>query len=328
MSLFPPVCKKGWMLLVALSLVSFSACQRCAGNKREKVWIFGVDSRILWAPEGVTVDSSRTQGILEKAISSSDYLERVENEGEGVYRLEFAGALTSTQVAPDKGQDGASPYAVQVQMVLSRWLNKQDQEKVVADGQAALRGDAKDPKRFQEAYELAMADAIQKAIRIVDLQMESRGLPVAQLEKMLKSERVEDRLYVLRALRERKNPEMVPRVIALLSDPDPEVVKEAIGVLVAQKDPRAVVPLVSVTSGKDTVFLMQVITALGEIQGPVARGYLFTLAGGHNAPQVRARAKEALEQIRHADKASQAQAESTLLQPPKTTEPKAPGDKP
>ncbi len=312
-SLFRPVCRKAWILLMTLGLLSPSACQKCASAKREKVWIFGVDSRILWAPEGASVDTGRTQGLLEKALAGSDYLERVDHEGEGVYRLEFAAALTSAQVEPEKGEQAASPYAVQVQMVLSRWLSKQDQEKIVADGQAVLGENAKRPERFQEAYDAAMAEAIQKALRIVDLQMESRGVPAAQLEKMLKSDRVEDRLYVLRALRERKDPEVVPRVIPLLSDPDPEVSKEAIGVLVAQKDPRAAVPLINVTSGKDTVFLMQIVTALGEIQGPVSRGYLYTLAAGHTAPQVRARAQEALEQILRAEKSQKAQADKTLV---------------
>jgi hypothetical protein len=72
---------------------------------------------------------------------------------------------------------------------------------------------------------------------------------------------------------------------------------EAIGVLVAQREQRAAVPLIRMAQGRDKVFLFQIITALTEIQGPVAKGFLFTLAAGHDLPDVRKRAKEAFDQI-------------------------------
>jgi HEAT repeat protein len=102
---------------------------------------------------------------------------------------------------------------------------------------------------------------------------------------------------VLRALRDRRMPEMIPRVIEMLSDPNPDVAMEAVGVLVAQKEKRAAVPLIRMAQGRDNVFLFQIITALSEIQGPVAKGYLFTLAAGHDLPDVRKRAREAFDRI-------------------------------
>jgi hypothetical protein len=49
--------------------------------------------------------------------------------------------------------------------------------------------------------------------------------------------------------------------------------------------------------GRDKVFQFQIITALAEIQGPVAKGYLFTLASGHGQDDVKKRAREAFERI-------------------------------
>ena len=97
---------------------------------------------------------------------------------------------------------------------------------------------------------------------------------------------------------------MVPRVIAMLNDPDPDVVMEAIGVLVAQKDERAVVPLIRMTQGRDRIFLLQIITAVGEIRGPTARGFLFTLAAGHTSPEIRKRAQETLDRLLREQKSS------------------------
>jgi HEAT repeat protein len=88
----------------------------------------------------------------------------------------------------------------------------------------------------------------------------------------------------------------------MLSDPDPDVVMEAVGVLVALREQKAALPLIRLARGRDQIFLLQIITALGEIQGPVARGFLFTVAAGHDSPEIRERAREALDRVVQADR--------------------------
>jgi hypothetical protein len=58
-----------------------------------------------------------------------------------------------------------------------------------------------------------------------------------------------------------------------------------------------VVPLIRMSQTRDPVFQLQLITAVAELGGPVARGYLFTLAAGHRSSEIRRRANEGLDRI-------------------------------
>jgi hypothetical protein len=258
--------------------------------------IFGLDDRVSGAPKGVRFDLPRARKMLGEALEGSQKLVLVEEDVPGVYRAEMTITLASERES-SRAEESGIYRAVQVDLVMTRWIDAES-HKLHSQGQAFL---VQDPDKVdrEEGFDRVLKQAIARAVKMIDLQLESRHMPAEKLTELLNSQNSEDRLYVLRALRDRRVPEMMPRIIEMLSDPDPDVAMEAIGVLVAQKEQRAAVPLIRMAQGRDKVFLFQIITALTEIQGPVAKGFLFTLAAGHDLPDVRKRAKEALSQIRN-----------------------------
>lgn len=281
--------------LTLLILLGLSGCGRTESSVRVPVVIFGLDDRMSGAPKGVKFDLDRARRMLAEAIDKSKRLILTEEKSDKTYRAELTIALASESEPRRTGEQGVY-RAVQVDLVLYRWLGDHEQDKISSMGKAFL---VQDPQKIdrQEGFSLVLEQAIVNSVEYIDIQLESRSLPTEGLKHLLSSDRTEDRLYVLRTLRERRNLQIVPQVIEMLSDPDTDVVMEAVGVLVAQKDQRAALPLIRLARKRDQIFLLQIITALGEIQGPVARGFLFTLAAGHGSAEIRERAQEALDRI-------------------------------
>jgi len=274
-------------------------CSRTDEPGREKVAVFGLDDRVSGAPQGVRFDLKRARKMLAESLETSQRIALVSEDAPGVFRAELIITLASERESTRSEESGVY-RAVQVDLSMTRWMDDESQ-KLYSQGQAFL---VQDPDKVdrQKGFEQVLQKAIGRAVEMIDLQLASRHLPTERLTELLNSQSSEDRLYVLRALRDRRVPEMMPRIIEMLSDPDPDVAMEAIGVVVAQREQRAAVPLIRMAQGRDKVFLFQIITALAEIQGPVAKGFLFTLAAGHDLPDVRERAKEALSQIERREK--------------------------
>jgi len=281
-------------VLGTLLLGLLCGCSRTGEPGQEKVIVFGLDDQVSGAPQGVRFDLKQARKMLGEALEASQKLELTSEDAPGVFRAELIITLASERESTRSEESGIY-RAVQVDLTLTRWMNAEGQ-KLNSQGQAFM---VQDPEKVdrQAGFDQVLQKAIGRSVEMIDLQLASRHLPAERLTELLNSQSTEDRLYVLRALRDRRVPEMMPRIVEMLSDPDPDVAMEAIGVVVAQKEQRAAVPLIRMAQGRDKVFLFQIITALAEIQGPVAKGFLFTLAAGHDLPDVRERAKEALGQI-------------------------------
>ncbi|HOX46360.1 MAG TPA: HEAT repeat domain-containing protein [Myxococcota bacterium] len=283
-------------LALALCLLGVCACESSSDPGRPPVLVLGVDDQTGQGDGGF--DMRRAQTALEEALAGSRQLRLVGQRDAQAYRAELAIVLASER-APEREAEGAGQdglyRAVQVELRLVR-RTEAVSESLRAEGSAFLVQDPASVERaegFQRVLELAIRQAVER----IDLQLESQGLPPDKLRALLDSQDSDERRYVLRVLRARPVPELVPRVIELLRDPDPDLVLEAVGVLVAQRDDRAVPGLIRLAGSKDVVFLLQIITAVAEIGGPMARGYLFTLAAGHPESQIRERALEGLARI-------------------------------
>jgi HEAT repeat protein len=303
MRIFLQLAEKALILLAVLGLGATVACNQTAKTKSQQVIIFGLEDRASSAHQGVKFDIEQAQGVLKDALTESRQLELVDSENQDAFRAEMIITLASERESTHPDETGIY-RAVQVDLTLFRWLSEHEKEKLTAQGKAFLVQDTEAVER-QEGFEQVLQLAIKQAVELIDLQFETRSMPVARLSQLLESEKAEDRLYVLRTLRDRREAELVPSVVKMLFDSDTEVAMEAVGVLVAQKDQRAVPGLIRMAQGRDPIFLLQIITALGEIRGPIARGYLFTLAAGHDSAEIRKQASNVLirfEQEQKADK--------------------------
>ena len=98
----------------------------------------------------------------------------------------------------------------------------------------------------------------------------------------------------MRLAAERKEPSAVPSLVKRLKSDDHAVRDRAIGALAAIGDRRAVRPLTEVAKFNDLSDLPKVLDALATIGGDEARSYLEFVASGHDSPEMRDLAKEAL----------------------------------
>ncbi len=278
----------GW---AALGVVG---CSKSKTPGQNPVFILEVEARASGIPDGIRFDPVRSRNYLAGSLADSRSMRHVSDLQPEAFRAELLIALASERESDREGELGVY-RAVQVQLRLHRRIGER-QERLSARGEAFL---VQDPDRFDraEGFEQVLQSAISRAVGNIDLQFQTHELSPESLAVRLKSKRAEERLYVLRSLRDRRVPELVPEVIEMLSDQDDEVVLEAVGVLVAQRDQRAARPLIRMSQTRDPVFQLQIITAMAELGGAAARGYLFTLAAGHSLTDIRDRAREGLETI-------------------------------
>lgn len=98
----------------------------------------------------------------------------------------------------------------------------------------------------------------------------------------------------IRIAGERKEREAVPKLIEILKSDDATARDHALGALVEIGDRRAVKPITEAARFRDLGELPKVIDALAALGGDEARAYLEFVSSGHDDPDVRGLAKEAL----------------------------------
>ena len=155
-----------------------------------------------------------------------------------------------------------------------------------------------DPEGRLQAFEGALQGAMFEAATALSWQVEARKKSDADLEKDLTTSDARVRDYAVRALAERRNPAAVPMLLARLDDDSPEVVRRAMGALVAIGDLRAVRPLIELTRKRPPQFVAEVLYALGSLGGVEAEAFLYTLESGAPDEEVRRAAHEALGDLR------------------------------
>ena len=282
-----------WLVLLA----GLSGEPACSHDKKTgaSVVIFGIEDKTSASIDGVAFDLKQVRNMLEGAVERSPYLTLVSGEDHGTYKAELTVVLTSERESTTPDEKGVY-RAVQVDLSLTSWEAGHVEQRLSALGKAFLVQDP-DRQNRQRGFNEVLENSVVRAVELVGLQIEARGMSPGELRGILNSDDEEKRLYALRSLRERHEPSLLPKVIEMLDDQAADVALEAVGVLVGERAKSAAVPLIRISRGRDRIFLLQVITALGEIGGPVARGFLFTVAAGHDSPEIRRRAAESLRHV-------------------------------
>ncbi len=287
------LCLLNWFVFLAV----LSGEMACSQVKQTgvPVVIFGIDDKASSSTDGVAFDSTKIRKMLEDAIESNPQLALVSGEQDGTYKAELTLVLASERESTTSDEKGVY-RAVQVDLSLTNWKNGHVEQRLSALGKAFL---VQDPKRQdrQRGFDKVCKKSIARAVELVGLQIAARDMSPEELRALLSSDDEDKRLYTLRSLRDRHEPGLQSKVIEMLDDPDADVALEAVGVLVQEKAKSAAVPLIRISRRRDRIFLLQIITALGEIGGPVARGFLFTVAAGHDSSEIRQRAREALQHV-------------------------------
>lgn len=174
--------------------------------------------------------------------------------------------------------------------------NTPQRYEVVGLGEAPVAEDS------VEGRQAAMRAALENVLRQVT---ESAVLQLAALDRtddaLVADLRASDsriREFALRTLAERKHPAAAPLLIDRLKDTsDADQVRRTIGALAEMKAKSAVPALIDLARGRDSGFLQEIVFAVGEIGGPEAEAYLYTVAQGHDTPSVQAAAQQALDTL-------------------------------
>lgn len=208
-------------------------------------------------------------------------------------------ALLDARLATRRAPDGPPESAVtRMEVALEMQVEPVGGE---GFGEAARWGE---PIREGEAPAAALRRAVSgaagKAAGALALGVAETRKPDAEVIRDLDSGDPRLRDYAVRVLADRRNPAAVPRLVARLRDPDPEVVERAVGALGQIRDSRAVVPLIELTYRREPPFVAQLARIIGDIGGPEAEAFLATLASGHADASVRRAAREALADLRRA----------------------------
>ncbi|MBZ4421860.1 HEAT repeat domain-containing protein [Myxococcus sp. RHSTA-1-4] len=282
-------------LLLAICVVLLGACRSQAPrHPMAPVEVSGAtvrDNALLGlAPEGVGV-------LLTDALKATGRFEAPKEDAPREvrpWRMTLDVPFTREVL---KDGDPRSFAEVGANLELERFgANHPQHYEVVGLGEAPVLEDT------PAGRQAAMREALRSALRQV---AESAALQLAALERNdealvqdLKASDSRIREFALRTLAERQHPSAAPLLIERLKEAsDAETVRKTMGALVEMKARVAVPVLIDLARGRDLGFVQEIVFAVGEIGGPEAEAYLYTVAQGHDAPAVQAAAQQALDTL-------------------------------
>ncbi|PTL85348.1 HEAT repeat domain-containing protein [Vitiosangium sp. GDMCC 1.1324] len=283
-------------LLITLVALMLGACRsREPRFPVEHVSLKGatvVDNGLLgWAP-------SEVQELFAGTLRDSHRFELLE---EGKKGKPVQGAWSLTLELPftrESLRDGSTYSFAEVGATLS--LERRDVEppqRYQVVGLGEVRVETKGAEARRKALREALRRALTQVAEAAGLQMGAADREDAALLQDLQSQDERVREFALRVLAERRNPAAAPLLIRQLQDEDPQQVRQAIGALVEMKARSAVPALIELVKDREIGFVQEVVFAIGELGGAEAEAYLFTVAQGHDQPDVQAAAKQALDTL-------------------------------
>ncbi|WP_395856796.1 HEAT repeat domain-containing protein [Cystobacter fuscus] len=178
-------------------------------------------------------------------------------------------------------------------------------------GLGEVRVESKDAEARRKALREALRRGLVQLADAAGLQLAAVGRPDGALVMDLQSPDERVREFALRVLAERRNPAAAPLLIRQLQDEDLQVARQAMGALVEMKESAAVPALIELVKERELGFMQEVVFAIGEIGGAEAEAYLFTVAQGHDQPDVQAAAQQALDTLYAAHKLATPEARGT-----------------
>ena len=227
-----------------------------------------------------------------------DYSFRHAKKGEQPWQISIQLRMTTERTAdPEEGQK-ADPNkvrrAVGLTMVLKSLSTKgKDNHRYGVDVLESAVVQRSEP------FENLAAQAIRKAFDRTRAAIELENASDEVLIEKLSSPEEKLRARAVSMAGERKLKTAVPRLTKMLADEkeSEDIVLSVIGALVQIGDPSAAGALIDAGRNRSPLYLTQIIFALAQLGGREAQAYLFTVASGHPDPQIKASAKQALEEL-------------------------------
>jgi hypothetical protein len=280
-------------LLLVAGVLSAGGCLRAEKHAISRVELAGgtADDNVL-----LGLGRDKVQALFREALEASGRFELLApgtklppSRRAAALRLE----LPFTREASREGQDGTWAEVGATVTVERRVDGLASRYEVVALGEHPVGGQADRAAAMQAALHKALAQLAGSA----DLQLSALDKTDLALQRDLKSNAEPQREFALRVLSDRQHPAVTEVWISRLREGDPEQVRRAMGVLAELRSQRAVKPLIELTRGQQPGFVREVVFLLAQIGGEEAKAYLFTVAQGHDVPELRAAAQQALAEL-------------------------------
>ncbi len=298
-------------LLIVLVALSLGACRsREPRLPVERVSLKGetvVDNGLLaWSPLEI-------QELFTGTLRDSRRFELFEEGEKG--RHVKNGAWTLSLELPftrESLKDGGTYTFAEVGAALAlerRGAEAVERYQVVGLGEVRVEG--KTPEARRTALREALRRALAQVSEAASLQMMAADREDAALLRDLQSQDERVREFALRVLADRRNPAAAPLLIRQLQEEDAQTVRQAMGALVEMKARAAVPALIELVKDREIGFVQEVVFAIGEIGGIEAEAYLFTVAQGHDQPDVQAAAQQALDTLHASRKLATPEARGT-----------------
>lgn len=279
--------------LLPLIVLVLASCSRAPQHYVDRVQVVGStvsDNAIL------AMTSEQVQRLLESRLKSNGRFVLKEAEKKPVQSVSFEVELSYTREAHKEGREGIWAEVGATAEVKRKSKDDSRHDEVVGLGEIQIKGDSLEAR--QAAVRKALELAVDQLVASSDLLLSAHQKSDGDLEKDLKSKDARVSEFALRALAERRNPIVVDALLEKLRSNDGVEVRRAIGALVELREKRAVPVMIDLARNRDASFLREIVFALGAIGGEEAEAYLFTVAQGHDQPEVQAAAEQAMNELR------------------------------
>lgn len=282
--------KRSSLLLV---IVALAACSRAPEHHVDRIQVVGAtvsDNAIL------AMTPAQVQGELEKKLKANGHFVLKDTGKTPPRTVSFEVELSYTREAKKQGREGTWAEVGATAEVKRRSKDDSRHEEIVGLGEVQIKGESLEER--QEAVRKALDQALSQLVASADLMLTAHQKTDKELEKDLKSKDSRVSEFAIRALAERRNPIVVDALLEKLRSNDGIEVRRAIGALVELREKRAVPVMIELARNRDASFLREIVYALGAIGGEEAEAYLFTVASGHDQPEVQAAAEQAMAELR------------------------------
>jgi hypothetical protein len=243
-------------------------------------------------PEGV-LEREKVRSLVQAAIDRDKRMSRTEERSGAVLRVRLeAAALTAGDEA--SGPGGTLSVAVDVS---GGEPGKAGRFRYRGHSVASLAGrkGASPTIDFPTLFRQAFADSMEQVMGARGAEKQSSDTLLAWLE----GEEVStgQRRQAIRVLGARKEERAVPALVTMLSGKDRDLSQAALGALTLIADPAAVEAVILYSEGKPSLVRKQAIEAVRLMGTRTGKAWLFTLSTGHPDADVRGAADHALAQL-------------------------------
>lgn len=273
-----------WVLLLALV-----ACSR-----GERPIVESLNVELVEGADVLGLDSAGVQPLVQKALANAGFTlklgEPAPQDGPPRWRVEVAVGAQEPKL--EGAPEGRASVAIALKRRSELAFDVSERAKVKAGSN--LVDDIQASARL--ALETALANGSKYAQALVTLEPAKD----AELERKLNDPNPAVKNAAVTLLVRRKKSTALPALMAQLKveSADDDQLRRTMGLMVELGDPGAAKPMIEALQRKNLLMQRELVFALSSLGGADAEAYLYVVSEGHDEPQLRHWAEQALDELK------------------------------